>query len=298
MQNSFFIFLNKPIGLTSQQCLSRFKRKYNLKKLGHHGTLDPFADGLLLVGVNEATKFFSYVLDEQKTYEGSLSLGSATDTLDCTGEVVAEKPVSKLDITQIIEIAETFVGLREQVPPMYSAVKINGKKLYEHARQGQTVERKSRQVTIHEFAILDYNETTIRFRATVSRGTYIRVLAEELAKKLGTEGHLTALTRTHLCRGNLEQAFDMAADEIPESLKLPISELLEHCPKLQITEEQVKELFFGREITFDAESSKEGDQALLLHGDQIVGMGEYISAGILRSRRLMSQNDYNNNDTK
>lgn len=253
--DSFFCFIDKPRGMTSQQALSRFKRQYNYKKVGHHGTLDPFATGLLLVGVNEATKFFQFIDDSSKTYRATIRLGEKTDTLDCEGEVVESGVVPVLSLSEIVERVN-LQGEIEQTPPMYSAVKVKGKKLYELARAGKEVERPSRKVTVHDLKILNWQSPLLEFEATVSRGTYIRVLAEQLAEQLGTWAHCVELCRTCLCGRELADGFSLDEKEIPAASRLSIETLLKQYQSVELNPEQVKQLFYGQALNLDQQSSQ------------------------------------------
>ncbi len=282
--NSFFIFLNKPVGLTSQQALTQFKRKFKFDKIGHHGTLDPFATGLLLVGVNEATKFFQYVNDEKKTYLATLKLGSETDTLDHTGSVTAESTVPDFSSEQIKSVLKMFLGASKQMPPMYSAIKIQGKKLYELARNGETVERKEREIFLHALDLVNATQDEITVSATVSRGTYIRVLATDIAKKMGTLAHLKSLTRETLCGFSIKDSFDLSENEIPDEKKIAIQNLLT-LPKIPVTDEARREISFGRPVPgFDQENGP----CQIIHNSEFLGVGE-IQNNLLKALRLMSK---------
>lgn len=222
--DSFFIFINKPVGMTSQKCLTILKKRYLFKKIGHNGTLDPFACGLLLVGVNGATKFFSAIKDEEKTYEAVVKLGEETDTLDRDGVVVGRQLIPPLSFDAIREVAKAFLGKQKQIPPLYSAVKVRGKEAYKWARQGQTVTLAPREIFVHDLKILSWEDPFLKFEATVTRGTYVRVLACDLAKRLGSVGHLVALTRTRLCGATLSDASGLDDDVMAK--KIPIESLL------------------------------------------------------------------------
>jgi len=187
--------LDKPTGYTCQQVLNRLKKMFPKKKLGHLGTLDPFASGVLPVFVGEMTKLIPYADDEPKVYEAEMDLGYQTDTLDITGEVTARKEVPVFDEEKIKEVFLNFLGLQKQKPPQYSAVKIKGKPLYQYARAGIEMEVKEREVTVHHLELLRFDPKTLCFRASVSKGTYIRSLACDLAQALGSLGTLRELRR-------------------------------------------------------------------------------------------------------
>lgn len=201
-----FLLVNKPKGMTSHDVVSKLKRKLNLKKIGHTGTLDPFASGLLIMCVGKATKLASLFANLDKSYEGVIKLGEHFDTYDTTGTVVkkCDLVVKKADMTKAIE---SLVGPYDQIPPMYSAIKIKGQKLYELARKGIDVERPSRRVNIYKFDIIKLmDDKMFSFFTAVSKGTYIRSLAVDLAAKLNTFAALQELKRLSVGKYNLEQA--------------------------------------------------------------------------------------------
>lgn len=251
---SFFIFLNKPVGITSQTCLKQFKRIFSsevrFNKVGHHGTLDPFAQGLLLVGVNEATKYFSFVDDRKKTYEATLHLGIKTDTLDHTGNEIETALVPSLDLNEIQILSQSLARKIQQQPPMYSAVKFKGKKLYELARQNIEVERAFREVEIHRLTALEWQSPFLKISTEVSRGTYIRVLAEQIAEKLGTKAHLISLTRTHLCGHGLESAFSLDSAEPMDKFMIPVEDMLKQYDFLSVDINQATQLFQGKSLIY------------------------------------------------
>lgn len=287
-EESFFIFLDKPIGLSSQQYLTQFKRKFGIQKIGHHGTLDPFATGLLLVGVNEATKFFQFVDDEQKTYEATILFGVKTDTLDHTGSVLAQKEVPDFSLSEIEVALQKLTGKIQQTPPMYSAIKQDGQKLYELARQGLEVERKVREVEIFSWRVLSWQKPYLKVSVTVSRGTYVRVLAEQVAELLGQYAHLTELRRSHLSLHGLESALSLDASQIPTEKKLPIAQLLNVPERFDLTADQLRDLYFGKLIPT---SESEGKMLAAFYQENFVGIVT-VTKGFLKSLRLLSQNTF------
>ena len=191
-----FIFLDKQIGATSTQEGSKIKRIFNTKKVGHVGTLDPSATGLLIIGVNKGTKAITFFDDLNKEYVATIKLGVATDSMDLDGKIIESKEVPTLSKDKIEEVLRFFLGKSKQLPPMTSAIKINGKKLYKLAHQGKEIDRPLRDIEVFEIELLDFKKDEIKFRAFVSKGTYIRVLGSDIANKLGTVGHLISLRRT------------------------------------------------------------------------------------------------------
>ncbi len=203
------LLVNKPINMTSRDVCNDLGRFYRTKKIGHVGTLDPFASGLLIVAVNNATKAVTFFDESVKEYEADIYLGKETDTLDNTGKVIKEAKVRNCSLEEINEALSSFIGDIEQIPPMTSAIHINGKRLYEYAHQGIEVERPSRKVHIYELKLLDYKSNVVRIYAKVSKGTYIRTLGSDIAKKLGTVGYLSSLTRTGVHPFSLKEAVSL-----------------------------------------------------------------------------------------
>ena len=186
----------KPIGWTSFDVVKKLRGITRDKKVGHGGTLDPFAEGVLVIGTNADTKILTEISGTIKSYRAILTLGEETDTLDIDGKIINTCPVSILDEKMVKSVLNEFLGKSEQVPPMYSAKKVNGVRLYKMARKNQFVERKPSPINIYDIKLNHIEENQIDFSVTCSKGTYIRVLGLEIAKKLGTVGHLTQLTRT------------------------------------------------------------------------------------------------------
>ena len=188
--------LNKPIGWTSFDVCKKVKGITKENKVGHGGTLDPFASGVLIVGTGKDTKALGTISNKNKSYCASISLGSQTDTLDSDGKLLKQKNVPKLHEQKIKSVLSSFIGNYDQIPPMFSAKKVNGKKLYEYARKNITLIREPVKVKIHSIALDSYSKNNISFSVTCSKGTYIRVLGKEIAEKLETVGYLNRLTRT------------------------------------------------------------------------------------------------------
>lgn len=286
MTDSYFIFLNKPAGITSQKLLTQFKKKYQLRKVGHHGTLDPFATGMLLAGVNEATKFFPYIDDSKKSYRATLCLGVKTDTLDLTGKVLENQDVRDFSPEELRAKANLLIGKILQEPPMYSAVKVDGQKLYELARKGEIVERKPREVEIYELKILAWQKPFLKIDVTASRGTYVRVLAEQLAEKLGTVAHLTELERTMLCGKNLNDCFDVNDENDFRHKKISIENMLSQFERLDVDKEEARDLRQGK-ILDKKLSATNSTFIKVFHEDQFLGLVRR-EGGQLIVERLMS----------
>ena len=198
--------LDKVSGLTSHDVVDRVRRKFQMKRVGHAGTLDPMATGVLLMLVGKATKVSQYLMGLDKEYEGVAHLGETTDSHDAEGEIVTTRPMPELTEAQVREVMNTFIGDQYQIPPMFSAKKIGGVPLYKLARKGQTVEREPRFIRVMSYDLLDWTSPDIRFRVACSKGTYVRTLAHDLGEKLQCGAHLTALRRTGVERFRIEDA--------------------------------------------------------------------------------------------
>jgi len=233
------LLLDKPLGFSSNQALQKAKWLLRAEKAGHTGTLDPLATGVLPICFGAATKFSQLHLDADKTYETVVRLGVTTTTGDAEGDVLETRPVT-CSVGQVVEVLDRFTGPISQVPPMHSALKKDGKALYEYAREGQTVEREPRQVTIHDLELLELQlqgeEPFLRLRVCCSKGTYIRTLGEDIAQALGCGGHLSLLRRVQTGPFTAEQCITVEALEaLPEAERLqrllPVQALLpDHTP--------------------------------------------------------------------
>ncbi len=254
------LLINKKVGLTSRDEVNRVSKALKIKKCGHIGTLDPFASGLLIVLVNKATKISSFLEGEDKTYVAKLKLGQATDSGDLTGNIIETKAVPKLSKEKITNILNSFLGESEQLPPMFSALKYNGKHYYDYARIGQTIERKARKITIYEIRLLDYQNEYITFLAKVSKGTYIRTLAEDIAKKLDTVGHLVNLERTAIGEFNLKNA--ISDEEVDASKLIRIEDMLKKYRIVHLSKEDAFKALNGVKLKLAY-----NDEYLLLKDD-------------------------------
>lgn len=260
---SGIINLKKEAGMTSHDAVFKLRKILQEKKIGHGGTLDPDVTGVLPIAVGKATRVIEYMTDAGKVYEGEITLGFSTTTEDASGEVIETTPVLNMTEEAIDQAMASFVGEITQIPPMYSAVKVNGRKLYEYARAGQEVERPKRQVTISEFVrtspvTIDKDTAVFTFRVACSKGTYVRTLSVDLGAKLGYASHMSALRRTASAGLKLEEALTL--DEITAkkeaedfSFLLPIEYGVQDLPALQVTEAEAKEISFGRFIPMDSQ---------------------------------------------
>ena len=209
------ININKPAGWTSFDVVKKVRGIIKEKKVGHAGTLDPFAEGVLVLGTGPDTKKLTDITTTNKTYRAELTLGKSTDTQDRDGKISAEEVVPELTKETIAAVLASFDGPQEQIPPMYSAKHVNGQRLYKLARKNKTVERAPVRISIDQISLLDYMEPVITFNVTCSKGTYVRVLGADIAAKLGTVGHLTALNRTSVGSYHITDA--MTIEELSNS---------------------------------------------------------------------------------
>lgn len=262
------VLLHKPKGMTSHDCVFQLRKILREKRIGHTGTLDPDVTGVLPICVGRATKIAQFLTSETKTYEGEVTLGFSTTTEDASGEVVEKQDVNRV-ITrkEVEEVLAELTGTIEQMPPMFSAVKVNGKKLYEYARAGQEVERPVRTITIHEFVLLDEREVfegeniSFRFRVTCSKGTYVRTLAVMIGEKLGFPSHMSHLVRTASGEFLLEDciSFEEIEENVQngtvESIFISIDEALSKFPKMVVDEKQAEKIKNGMFLKNELETT-------------------------------------------
>jgi tRNA pseudouridine55 synthase len=259
--NGVFL-LNKPLGLSSNTALQKTRRIFNAAKAGHTGTLDPLATGLLPICFGEATKFSSFLLDADKEYFATIKLGISTTTYDAEGEVTATHQPTQ-NQSEITECVNSFLGQITQYPPVYSALKVNGRALYDYARSGEEVEIKSRQITLHELEIIKFisNDEFI-LRVLSSKGTYIRSLAHDIGQRLGCGAHLSGLIRTKSNCFKLDQAktLDELATLHADSLShllLPIDILVGHLEKINLSDIQYSKIQHGHSCEASEVASSE-----------------------------------------
>lgn len=252
------LLLNKPKGMTSHDCVFKIRKILKEKRVGHTGTLDPDVTGVLPICVGRATKIAQFLTSETKTYEGQVTIGFSTTTEDASGDIVERQEVNRTILRNEIEdVLKSLTGTIEQRPPMYSAVKVNGKKLYEYARQGIEVERPVRTITIHEFELLDDRETfhgsplSFRFRVTCSKGTYVRTLAVMIGERLGFPAHMSDLIRTASGQFTIQDCitFEQIEENVQngtvDNIFRSIDETLQDFPKIIVNEEQSEKVKNG-----------------------------------------------------
>ncbi len=282
--------LNKPLGISSNAALQKVRWLYRAQKAGHTGALDPLASGLLPICLGEATKFSHYLLDSVKRYQTTVFLGHSTTTGDVEGERLLEKAVPPLTEEFIQQVLAQFVGDIQQVPPMYSALKKEGRPLYELARKGIEIEREARPITIEAIQLLSFTENSISLDVTCSKGTYIRVLGEDIAKALGTHGHLTYLHRIKTGHFELIPSYtieylETLTEAEREALLLPVYSPIDHFPKVQVPEGRAEYFSRGMESNIEHEAASE---ALVFDGEKCLGLAEITERKRLVPKRVLN----------
>jgi tRNA pseudouridine55 synthase len=276
------LLFDKPLELSSNDALQKVRRLFQAEKAGHTGTLDPLATGLLPVCFGEATKFSNALLNADKTYTAVLRLGQTTTTGDAEGEVVAQRPVNVSHAT-LMSVLQAFRGEIQQLPPMHSALKHQGKPLYEYIRAGITIARPLRDVVIHELLLSRFSGDEVEISVRCSKGTYVRTLAEDIGVALGCGAHLISLRRTAISHLKLMESYSLAqlismSDTERDACILPLLSLMPDMPKLELDALQVRRLAQGQRLGLD---SALPDGKLGLYGP-----GGFIGVGLKQGRRI------------
>ena len=287
------LLIDKPLGFSSNQALSKIKWIFSAKKAGHTGTLDPLATGLLPICFGEATKFSSHLLNSEKTYEASIKLGWKSSTGDAEGKLTESKIIS-ISLDKLEEVLSLFVGLSNQTPPMFSALKHKGQPLYKFAREGVKIERQQRQIKISELKLLSYEKNIIKFAVTCSKGTYIRTLAEDIANKLGMDGYLIDLRRTKIGNLNVQDALSLDKIEALSTVKRidfikPTEVLVDEHPKIILNESEENLIKNGQPIKLPKKVNPVTYRLFSKNG-AFIGLGEIDSNNLLKAVRLISTN--------
>lgn len=275
------IIINKPKGYTSQDVVSKVKKILNIKKAGHTGTLDPLATGVLPVLLGEYTKLSKYLIEHNKTYIATLKLGQETETGDGEGKIIKEQEVSEkiFEKDNIVSVLNQFLGKKFQTPPMYSAIKVNGKKLYEYARKNQDVEIPKREIEIFSINLININiyEKEISFEVECSKGTYIRTLCEDIAKKLGNIGYMSDLKRIKVDKFNIDKAIDFETLEAnklnPDFMNdniIKMESLFANYPKITLNKRKQELFLNGVMLTFEL---KQGLYNIYTLENKYIGFG-------------------------
>lgn len=244
--NDGIVLVDKPVGVTSHDVVNLLRRKLNTKKIGHAGTLDPFASGLLIAGVKKGTRVLEYFLDMDKTYRAELELGRITDTFDNTGKTVEEREVPAFSEDEIVSVLKSFEGEYLQVPPAYSAKKYNGERLYKLAREGKIINLPPRAVRVYSMTDISCSRERITFTAKVSKGTYIRSLAMDIGYKLGCGATTTNLRRVSQGRFSVDSAFQI--DDVSQISIIPLEEAVDFLPGLLLSDSESINVLLGRQI--------------------------------------------------
>ncbi|VAW76552.1 tRNA pseudouridine(55) synthase [hydrothermal vent metagenome] len=288
------LLLDKPIGITSNDALQQVKRLFFAKKAGHTGSLDPLASGVLPICLGEATKVSAFLLDADKRYEVRCQLGVKTETADAEGDIISTRPVENYSEAQIESVLEQFRGPIEQIPPMYSALKHEGQRLYKLARQGIEVERESRPVDIHELTLTGRGDDWLDIAVHCSKGTYVRTLVEDIGEQLGCGAHVSALRRLsvgpyddeHLVTLEQLQAIKEEDKHATDDLLLPIETALTQWPDVRLSTDAAFYLRQGQAVLVP--KSPTSGWVRLFEGDHtFLGMGEILDDGRVAPRRMM-----------
>ncbi|MGH8475124.1 MAG: tRNA pseudouridine(55) synthase TruB [Methylococcales bacterium] len=275
------LLLDKASGISSNQALQQVKRLFNAAKAGHTGSLDPLASGLLPVCFGQATRLAAFVLDRRKDYLVDIRLGHKTTTGDAEGEVILEGPVPHLSPEEVKAILDRFTGPIKQIPPMYSALKRDGIRLYEYARNGIEIERSARAVNIYELDLLDCSGDRLTLRVSCSKGTYIRTLAEDIGDEIGCGGHVETLRRTAVGGFRIEVAwsFDrlqaLTSEQRNEQCLLPVDAAVSNWPRLELSRESVRNASQGRVIEA-SDPLPEGWVRMYTLDSQFFGIGQVL----------------------
>lgn len=286
------ILLNKPQGITSNALLQQVKKLFKAKKAGHTGSLDPLATGMLPICLGEATKFSQYLLDADKKYLATGLLGIKTNTGDALGEMISKTENFDIASTELLSVLEQFTGKIQQVPSMFSALKHKGTPLYKYAREGVTIERAAREVSIHSLDLLSYDGQSFKIAVSCSKGTYIRNLVEDIGERLGVGAHVTQLHRASTA-GFEEESMHSIEDlqkKTPLELNdylLPTDKAIYYLPSLSLNTEQLVSLRQGKKV-MDIGFNGYGDVRLYDEQGQFVGLGGLTESGMLTAKRLLA----------
>jgi tRNA pseudouridine55 synthase len=287
------LLLNKPSGMTSNKALQIVRRFLNAKKAGHTGSLDPAATGMLPLCFGQATKVCKYLLDSDKSYLVTAYLGAATNTGDIDGKEISTMPIPDKSHNEWKELIESFIGISDQIPPMFSALRLNGKRLYELARKGEIIDRKPRSIQIYSIEMLELSLPQLIFRVRCSKGTYIRSLVEDIAKKAGTVAYTAKLHRESVgpLKGEnmvdmqiIESLVDKGVDSLRTKL-LPVDFALLGLPQTNINTDEAIKFCAGQEIK-DLSDKKDGLIRVYKKGQKFLGIGEVTRQGVLLPRRI------------
>ena len=285
----FVLPVDKPVGPTSHDVVAAARRALGTRRVGHTGTLDPFASGLLVLCIGRATRLAEYLSGMSKTYHATARLGVTTDTLDCDGSLMVERDVSSVDEAAIRQVLAELVGDIQQVPPQFSAKKVDGEAMYRRARRGEHVELRPLDVTIHEAELVSCNASDVEFSVRCSSGTYIRAIARDLGDALGVGAHLTELRRTSVGQYRIEDAVSMDefADEavVARARVAPIAAMA-HLEGITLEDEHAARLLQGQRIRIAGEGEgRSADRVAISFGEDLLAIAE-LDDGVIRPRKV------------
>ena len=273
------IIINKPKGYTSHDVVNIVRKQLNMKKVGHTGTLDPNATGVLPILVGQATKISKYLIEHKKTYIATIELGEKRDTGDSEGNIIeSDSNIKEFDISIIKQVLQSFLGKQKQIPPMYSAIKLNGKKLYEYARSGQKVKVGPREIEIYKMELIEYKNNRIEFKVECSKGTYIRTLCENIAEKLGTIGYMKELQRTSVDKFKIEDSInleELSKDEAQKRI-ITIENIFKEKEKVYLNGKGVELFLNGVQLTRELEDGVY----------RVYNNNNFIGLGIIKNKLL------------
>ena len=291
MKNGFLL-IDKESDYTSRDVCNIIAKIFDAKKVGHAGTLDPFATGLLIVGLNNATKVLTYIEGQYKTYEATLLLGSKTSSGDHTDEIILEKEVPELTKKDIEDVFQSLIGSNKQTVPITSAVHVNGRKLYQYAHLNQEVELPTRTIEIKELELISFNKKEITFKTTVSKGTYIRVLGETIAEKLNTVGHLVSLRRTKIIDIDVKDAHRIK--ELNEACLLPIVDIVSKFLPIETLSipAEIKKARHGGKLSLKLFPNKHDIFCVIDDKNHAIAIYKYSELGYYECIRGIDNEDY------
>lgn len=273
------IIINKPKGYTSHDIVNIVRKQLKMKKVGHTGTLDPNATGVLPILVGQATKISKYLIEHRKTYIATIELGEKRDTGDSEGNITEKDAnIKELDVNIIEQVLKSLLGKQKQIPPMYSAIKVNGKKLYEYARNGQEVKVEPREIEIYKIELIEYKNNKIEFKVECSKGTYIRTLCEDISEKLGTVGYMKELQRTAVNKFRIEDSINLEelSEDTAQERIMTIENIFKEKEKLYLNDKGVELFLNGVQLTRELE-----DGVYRVYNDN-----KFIGLGIVKNKLL------------
>lgn len=282
------LIVNKPKGYTSHDIVNVLRKELNIKRIGHTGTLDPNATGVLPILVGQATKISKYLIEHNKTYVAELKLGEKSSTGDTEGKIIETKDVPKLEYGQVENVLNLFLGKQKQTPPQYSSIKINGKKAYEYARSGEKVEIPPREIEIMHISLISFKQNIITFEVKCSKGTYIRVLCEDIAKRLGTVGLMSNLQRTEVNDFTIEKSYTIDDIKSKRISLISIEEAFKTKPSINLDDRKTKLFLNGVQLTVKKENG-----IYRIYNNKFLGLC-IINNNLLKRDVIIIDNENNN----